>query len=775
MSRYRIHLVVFIAGLAALLWVAVGYATSNPLASVVTAVIAACYLAGAVELKRYDDATHALERAVDGLSDTPPDFGQWLAQLPVSLRGAVRLRVEGERAVLPGPALTPYLVGLLVLLGMLGTLLGMVATLRGTGIALDSATDLQAIRASLAAPVNGLGFAFGTSIAGVASSAMLGLLSALCRRERTVAAQQLDAKIVTTLRVHTLAHRREQSFELMRRQAEWMPALADRLQSTIEAIERRGAALDERQLANQHALHEKIETAYVRLASSVEHALKQSLAENARVVGAGLQPVVEATMAGLARETAAMRETVTRAVQTQLDGFSTGFDTATSTVAQTWQSALAEHQASSQALATQMQASLDGLGQQLETRTAGLLDGVSARLEATADSLSRTWGETLSQQAQANDALATRNELALAMAATAFEQRAQALEGGVRESHAKWHADLASNEAQRLSAWRETLDASVERLSAQWDQLGVRAETRQHAICAALEQTAQAITTQTRTHARETIAEIGRLVQTASEAPRAAADIIAEMREKLSESMVRDTAMLDERARLLHTVETLLDAVNVASTEQRAAVDTLVSTSADLLDRVGNAFTEKIDGAGAAFADKVDRVGAMFSDKVDHVGVTFADKIDHVGAAFADKVDHVGAAFAEHTEHARTAFSETVDHVEHALSGTLESESAKLDRAAADVTGSAVEVASLGDAFGSAVQQFGASNDKLVAQLERIEGALEKSIARSDEQLAYYVAQAREVIELCMMSQKQIIEEMQALAGARAPAGAPAA
>ncbi|REN18882.1 DUF802 domain-containing protein, partial [Mycobacterium tuberculosis] len=87
-------------------------------------------------------------------------------QLHPSLRNAVRLRVEGERVALPGPVLTPYLVGLLVLLGMLGTLLGMMATLRGTGLALESATDLQAIRGSLGAPVEGLAVAFGTSIAG---------------------------------------------------------------------------------------------------------------------------------------------------------------------------------------------------------------------------------------------------------------------------------------------------------------------------------------------------------------------------------------------------------------------------------------------------------------------------------------------------------------------------------------------------------------------------------------------------------------------------------
>jgi len=158
--------------------------------------------------------------------------------------------------------------------------------------------------------------------------------------------------------------------------------------------------------------------------------------------------------------------------------------------------------------------------------------------------------------------------------------------------------------------------------------------------------------------------------------------------------MARDTAMLEERSRLLATVETLLDAVNHASTEQRSAVDALVTTTADLLDRVG------------------------------------------------------------------TQFADTVEH-----------ETGKLGTVAAQVTGSAVEVAILGDAFGAAVHVFGESNDKLVTHLQRIETALDKSLARSDEQLAYYVAQAREVIDLSMMSQKQIVEDLQRLAGKRASAG----
>ncbi|MRT32903.1 DUF802 domain-containing protein, partial [Xylella fastidiosa subsp. multiplex] len=85
-----------------------------------------------------------LRRAADGLTQAPASLGAWLDTLHPSLRNAARLRIEGERVGLPGPALAPYLVGLLVLLGMLGTFLGMVVTLRGTGTALESATDLAA-------------------------------------------------------------------------------------------------------------------------------------------------------------------------------------------------------------------------------------------------------------------------------------------------------------------------------------------------------------------------------------------------------------------------------------------------------------------------------------------------------------------------------------------------------------------------------------------------------------------------------------------------------
>ena len=143
-----IFLTAFFVGLIAVSWVGVGYIGNSPLALTMTAIIGTVYVAGALELLRFSQATSTLARALAAIPENLPDLGNWLDTLHPSLHNTVRLRIEGERVGLPGPAMTPYLVGLLVLLGMLGTFLGMVVTLNGAVIALESTTDLQTIRTS---------------------------------------------------------------------------------------------------------------------------------------------------------------------------------------------------------------------------------------------------------------------------------------------------------------------------------------------------------------------------------------------------------------------------------------------------------------------------------------------------------------------------------------------------------------------------------------------------------------------------------------------------
>jgi len=814
-----LYFIIFIAGLAVAGWIGAGYIGTNPLALAVIAMIIAAYLAGTAELYRYGQATSGLSRAVAGLSAPPGNLEGWLSSLHPSLRNAVRLRIDGARVGLPGPSLTPYLVGLLVLLGMLGTFLGMVATLRGTGLALESATDLQAIRDSLATPVKGLGFAFGTSVAGVATSAMLGLLSALLRRERLGAAQALDTHIATTLRTHSHAHHREESYKLLQRQAEAMPSVIDKLEAMMTAMQRHNEALNQQLAAGQASFHAKTEAAYTRLAASVEQSLKDGIAEGARAAGTAIEPIAQATMAGLAAETATLHDNIAQSVRQQLNGVSEQLDKTTTAMAGTWATAVAEHHHASKSLADGLRASLDAfiahtssqsssliegvaarldgvagdvsqawqtalashqqtsatLAEELRTSLGGfaantrqqssdLLEGIAGRLDEISGNLSRSWADALARQESASAKLANDSRQALTATVDALGQHSASLIQAVDASHYALRSSLTEQETQRLAAWSASLDTIAAGLRQEWARAGQETAAHQREICDTLAQAAREITSETQAQARGTIAEISQLVQAASEAPRAAADVITEVRQKLSDSLARDNAMLEERSRLLETVGTLLDAVNHASSEQRAAVDALVSTSADMLERVGRQFTDKVESEAARLTDTVSTEARKLADTVDTEARRLSDTVGTEARKLTDTID---------VEAQRLTYS--IDTETRRLADTVSAETGRLAGVGEHVAGGAADVAALAQAFSTAVQAFGASSASLEAHLQRLEAALDKSLARSDEQLAYYVAQAREVVDLSVLSQKQILEELQALSEQRATTGTGAA
>lgn len=728
MNNRNICMTAFIVGLLAVSWVGFGYIGASPLALAMTVVIGAVYVAGALELRRFHQATATLADALAAIPDGLSQLGEWLDQVPLSLQNTVRLRIEGERVGLPGPAMTPYLVGLLVLLGMLGTFLGMVVTLNGAVIALESTTDLQTIRASLAAPVKGLGVAFGTSVAGVAASAMLGLISALCRRERLLTAQLLDTRIATVLRGFSLTHQRQETFKALQFQAQALPEVVDKLQAMMAQMERQSAQLNERLLAGQESFHRDARGMYSDLAVAVDRSLKESLTESARLAGATIQPVVEATMTGIARETGALQEKLTATVTTQLDGLAARFGTTVDTVAATWSAALAKHEQVSDKLNGGLQdaladftdsfgqrsaallASVDGahaaLREDLAATTTAMaeetsmlherlaatvetqLDGLSGRFGSAVTSVADTWTAALVRHERTSESLAVATQKSHEAFADTFAQRAAALLAALQEAHVAARAELAAQDQERLATLTRALESMAASLHQEWQQAGTQTLAQQEQICRTLGETARELTVSAQAQASHTIDEVTRLMLSAAEAPRAAAEVIGQLRQELSASMARDNTLLEERSRIMETLGGLLDAINHASTEQRGAIDALVASSATLLDRVGSQFADRI-----------------------------------------------------------------------------EAESAKLGEVAAQVSGGAVEVASLGEAFGLAVELFSASNDKLMAALQRIEGALGKSMARSDEQLAYYVAQAREIIDLSIMSQKQIVDDLQQLSG----------
>lgn len=858
MNKY-LFAVAFGLGAVAVAWVGRGFVGTNGLALTMTVLIGAVFIFGAWELRQFRHATAALSRALAQTSEPLNDLGHWLASLPASLRNTVRLRVEGERVGLPGPALTPYLVGLLVMLGMLGTFLGMVVTLNGAVFALEGTTDLQAIRAALAAPIKGLGLAFGTSIAGVAASGMLGLMSALSRRERMQAAQLLDTQIATHLRGFSLVHQRQETFKALQAQSQALPQVVTHLQAMMTQMERMSTQLNERLVDNQNQFHQDVKGVYTDLALSVDTSLRNSLSQGAQIAGESLQPAVDAALNGIAAQAQLMHERMANTVQLQLDGLTERFGTTAATVAATWTASLAGQAHANAQLVGGVERTLGAFADTFEQRAGALvasvndayaslqadqasadaqrlqtwtqsLEDVGATLqsewqstsertlaqqqeicnaltqtvqrvtEQTQASATQTLADTtrlitsaedllhsrladeadwtaqhqermaalLSRHEQVSTTLVSGVERTLGAFANTFERRSGVWVETVGAAYASLQADHTNSDAQRLEAWSQSLQATGATLQREWQTTADKTLAQQQHICTALSEAVQSVTAQAQTHATQTLGnatrlitsaeelmrsritaeaqwieqhnarmeqlsthlktELGalraeealrgnaavvrlgelqtaltghlttlgtaledpitRLIETASEAPRAAAEVIGQLRKEISNSVARDNALLEERSRIMATLNTLLESISHASAEQRAVIDSLVASSAVALTTAGSEFSEK-----------------------------------------------VGA------------------------------EAVKLSDIAAHVTSSAVEVSSLSEAFGFAVNAFSEANEKLIANLQRIEGAMDKSMARSDDQLAYYVAQAREIIDLSLMSQKEIFEELRQLPG----------
>ncbi len=708
MKKYAFH-TAFAIGILAIVWVAAAVSSTHLLVLVMTALIGAVYLFGGMELRQYRSTTAGLQQALAEVPDDLQRLSDWLERVPDALQNAVRQRIEGERSALPGPALTPYLVGLLVMLGMLGTFLGMVVTLNGAVFALEGASNVQGMRAAFSEPIKGLGLAFGTSVAGVATSAMLGLMSSLSRRERAHAAQTLDGLIGTRLRSFSLAHQRQETFRALQAQTQTLPVVVQQLQSLMAQMERHSQDLGERLLANQDRFHREAKTVYSELARSVDQSMRASLSESMQLASDSIRPVVQATMTELAQQAQTMQSRAADQTREQLDALNQQFSASATAVAQTWTAALTQHQQASAHMIDGIDRTLQDFGQNFDTRAQDLVATLRSSwteqqaqqgsfdqqrlatwqtaLDAVASSLQERWQaaseQTLAQQQQVCDALSqtaaqirsdsqaqnsqTLGEITRLLASSEELVRARiASEAEAATLHNQRAQELAALLRTELSALREQEAQRGEAAVAQLAELQTTVTGHLSTLGAALEQ------------------PITRLIETASEAPKAAAEVIGQLRQEISISVARDNALLEERTRILGTLSTLLDAINHASTEQRSVIDALVANS------------------------------------------------------------QASLAEASHQFHAHVA-----------------AETGKLGEVAAQVTASAVDVASLGETFGFAVRTFHDSNEKLITQLERIEAAIGQSMARSDEQLAYYVAQAREIIDLSISSQKDVLEALQ--------------
>ncbi len=738
-------------GALAIFWMGQKFWGGNLLALAVVLVIAAVYGLGWLELMNYRRQTNTLREALlndwdaaftetpaeHEAADQPSVFERWLDSLPAALQPAVLARIEGERGGLPVPVFTPYLVGLLVMLGLLGTFFGMVDTLSGAVVALDGNSDLAAIRSGLAAPIAGLGVAFGTSVAGIAASAALGLCSVLCRRERMLVVELLDAVAREVFPQYDRDYRQLQAFDAIQAQAEAFPAVAQTLEKLSEQLAALGRDVSDGLLSTQQRyleqssndskaladtllqLNRDASTAladgqasfnastterFEQLAGDVGAALEKQVAESSRLTGESLRPIFESTLQEVAThsETTQLRlvetteqrlgdlaeriSATTTALRDSLTENAAQQSQAHSLLTETFVSALGDaalrltdnQRATLAELSDNQRTLLNELTENQRNALAELLDSQRASLGQMTSGQREVVTELTELQKHTSEALNTRQQEAtealLARVGEMLASNGQLIEQRVA-SEAQWlggyesrMAAIASSTADALAQLR---DAEAERAAAAVSRLE------------ALEAT---VTEHLGRLGAELEAPMSRLIETASETPRAAADVITRLREELSNSIERDNALLEERQLVLEQLQGLMNSMDQASVAQQESVASLAENSSAVLARVSEQFSEQVDA-----------------------------RLD------------------------------------------------KMDSLVGEVATGAVEVASLSEALESAVRAFGESNDTLVASLERVEQALDQSSARSDEQLGYYVAQAREIIDHSVLSQKEIIEGLRQL------------
>lgn len=539
----------------AILWVAGLFIGTNALALLVTMLIAIAFGIGVTELFQFRKATDSLDTALGDIPQAITHLDEWLGKIHHSLQNPVRLRIESERVGLPAPVLTPYLVGLLVMLGLLGTFIGMVDTLGGAVTALQGSTELQAIRQGLTAPINGLSLAFGTSVAGVAASAMLGLMSTLCRRERMLATRALDTAIATQLRSFSLAHSRQQTYHALQAQAELMPTLAEQMQSMMASIAQTGTTLSDTLLANQKDFQETVHSSFTELAASVHNSLNESLIESSNKTNANISAMVSDQLAALASESEATQQRIGAATEQQL-------------------------------LA------------------------ITGQLQGTTAELNSAWQENLSAQQASTTEWMEHNQ-------TRMEQ-------------------LTSSVAEQVAELGKTLEEPL-----------------------------------------------AQLITTANETPKAATEVIGELRQEITSNVERDKNLLEERAHLIEQLNSMSQAFEAGTQQQHESMNQLIQSSSAALSQAGSEFSQHI-------SSELEKLGSV-------------------------------------TEHFEA---------------------------------SAINMESLGEAFATAVAQYSQSNEQLVQQLNRIEQSMDAAGNRSDQQMSYYVAQAREIIDQSLLSQKELFDEL---------------
>jgi hypothetical protein len=325
---------------------------------------------------------------------------------------------------------------------------------------------------------------------------------------------------------------------------------------------------------------------------------------------------------------------------------------------------------------------------------------------------------------------------------------------------------LASALSSQVENMGRSLESVAQNVSLQWHERASQMLEQQSSLISSLSETREILETQSQAQSKKLLNELETLFAGSNDLLKARQDDESRWLSTVDERMNQLTTNIQEALHNLRDDEaSRAEAAAELMSKLQESLSEKVSELALNLERPMNELIATASETPRVAAEVISKLREEITNNMERDNQLLEER-----QRIMAELDGLSDSLSRSSESQRDAIASLVetssgmlDKISDRFDQHIDTEVNKLSDIVVEAAASTTDIASLGDAFGQACTLFSESNERLSESLQRIESSLAQSSERSNEQLSYYVAQAREVIDHSVMSQKALFEELREL------------
>jgi RNA binding exosome subunit len=224
---------------------------------------------------------------------------------------------------------------------------------------------------------------------------------------------------------------------------------------------------------------------------------------------------------------------------------------------------------------------------------------------------------------------------------------------------------------------------------------------------------------------------------------------------QLSENMgALESLQLESAEKALVSIGRLDEVVKEQLVELGAGLGSSLQGVVESAEKAPRAAAEVLGKLQGRVEDQIQRENALLEERM-----ILLEGLGEVATQLRGAAGAHGEAISAMTLKADQQLKQVAEHSRDELEQTRN----ELREAAELIGVGGHEMSVLTEMFSQAVSEYRTSNEQLLGGLDRVEEALSHAGERSDQQLNFYVSQAREILDHSMLSQKEVFDELKHL------------